>query len=160
MKSKISDENKINEEKILDIDPGKRILLLSHCIRPSQECTAKMSKDGLMCKNDCPTKCILGRLRKLAEKMGYRGVCIAPGGSMAIKFIKRTRPEGIIAIACMKELAEGIEAIEEIKENDGDNGHGSNDRPVIMALPLLKDGCVDTEVDEEEALRIVGLKSK
>ena len=52
------------------------------------------------------------------------------------------------------------EAIEEITENDGDNGHGSNGRPVIMALPLLKDGCVDTEVDEEEALRIVGLKSK
>ena len=52
MKSEISAENKINEEKILDIDPGKRILLLSHCMRPSQECTAKMSKDGLMCKDD------------------------------------------------------------------------------------------------------------
>ena len=27
---------------------------------------------------------------------------------MALKFIKKTQPEGIIAIACMKELAEGI----------------------------------------------------
>ena len=153
MKSKSTDEDKMMEEKILGIDPGKRILLLSHCIRPSQKCTAKMSKDGLMCRDDCPTKCILGRLRKLAEKMGYRGVCIAPGGSMALKFIKKTQPEGIIAIACMKELAEGIDAVKEIKENN-DGG------PVIIAVPLLKDGCVDTEVDEEEAIRIVSLKSE
>ncbi len=155
MRSNSKDENKINEEKILGIDPGKRILLLSHCIRPSQKCTAKMSKDGLMCRDDCPTKCILGRLRKLAVKMGYRGVCIAPGGSMALKFIKKTRPEGIIAIACMKELAEGIDAVEEINGNNDGNGG-----PVIIVVPLLKDGCVDTEVDEEEAIRIVSLKSK
>lgn len=158
MKSKSSDENKISEEKILGIDPGKRILLLSHCIRPSQDCTAKMSKDGLMCKDDCTTECILGKLRKLATKMGYIGVCIAPGGSMALKFIKKTQPEAIIAIACMKELSEGIDAVEEITGDD--NGSSDNGRPVIVVLPLLKDGCVDTEVDEEEAIRIVGLKSK
>lgn len=155
MRPENSVENKAKEEKILGVDPGKRILLLSHCIRPSQECTAKMSKDGLMCKDDCLTKCIIGRLRKLAEKMGYKGVCIAPGGSMAIKFIRKMRPEGIIAIACMKELAEGIDAIKEITGNNDNDG-----APVVMALPLLKDGCVDTEVDEEEAMRIVGLKTK
>jgi hypothetical protein len=77
-------------------------------------------------------------------------------GSMAIKFIREKKPEGIVAIACMKELAEGVDAVKELEGNEKDNG-SSNHAPVILSVPLLKDGCVDTEVDEEEAERIISL---
>ena len=75
---------------------------------------------------------------------------------MAIKFIREKNPKGIVAIACMKELAEGVDAVNELEGNEKDND-SSNNVPIVLSVPLLKDGCVDTEVDEEEAERIITL---
>jgi hypothetical protein len=156
IRSKLLEKSKENEEILKSVDKDKRVLLISHCLRSSEDCTAKMTKAGLGCRDDCPNRCSIGRLRILAEKQGYKGICIAPGGSMALKFIKEKDPEGIVAIACMKELAEGVVAVKELEENEEDNGSGNN-VPVIVTVPLHKDGCVDTEVDEEEAKKIIEL---
>lgn len=153
MKSEIMKESRKNEEKLRDIPPGDRILLISHCLRHSSSCQARMSRSGLQCRDDCRERCSIGRLRLLAEECGYKGVCIAPGGSMALKFIKKTEPEGVVAIACMKELEEGVCAVKELVEEKKKSGQP----PVIVSVPLLKDGCVDTEVDEDEAKRIIRL---
>jgi hypothetical protein len=153
VQSKLLEESRENEEKLKSISPSKRVLLIPHCMRSSEKCTAKMTKAGLECRDECPDRCTVGRLRLLAERSGYKGVCIAPGGSMALKFIKKNRPEGIVAIACIKELEEGICAIRETVEVE----RGYDDPPLIVVVPLLKDGCVDTEVDEEEAKRIISL---
>ena len=75
---------------------------------------------------------------------------------MALKFIREKNPKGIVAVACMKELAEGVDAVSELEGNEKDDG-SSNNVPIIISVPLLKDGCVDTEVDEEEAERIITL---
>ena len=72
---------------------------------------------------------------------------------MALKFIKKTDPGGVVAIACMKELEEGVCAVKELVEEKKKSGQP----PVIVSVPLLKDGCVDTEVDEDEAKRIIRL---
>ncbi len=156
IRSKLLEESKENEDILKSVDKEKRVLLISHCLRSSEDCTAKMTKAGLECRDDCPTRCTVGRLRIMAQELGYKGVCIAPGGSMALKFIKKNNPEGIVAIACMKELEEGVCAVKEIvetKKGDASTGNG----PVIVAVPLLRDGCVDTEVDEEEAKKIIEL---
>jgi len=156
MESKLLKESKKNEEMLRSVDMGKRVLLISHCLRSSGDCTAKMTKAGLECRDDCPTRCTVGRLRIAAQELGYKGVCIAPGGSMALKFIKDNKPEAIVAIACMKELEEGVCAVKELVEDKKGNAL-AGDGPVIIAVPLLRDGCVDTEVDEEEAERIIRL---
>ncbi len=156
IESKLLEESKVNEEIFKSIKPDQRVLLVSHCMRSSEECTAKMTKAGLGCRDDCSNRCSIGRLRILAEKQGYKGICIAPGGSMAIKFIRKKNPKGIVAVACMKELAEGVDAVNELEGNEKDNG-SSNNVPIVLSVPLLKDGCVDTEVDEEEAERIITL---
>lgn len=156
LESKLLEESKENEERLRSIDKDKRILLISHCLRSSEDCTAKMTKAGLECRDDCPTRCTVGRLRIAAQKLGYKGVCIAPGGSMALKFIKDNEPEAVVAIACMKELEEGVCAVKELVEDKKGNASTSNGQ-VIVAVPLLRDGCVDTEVDEEEAERIIKL---
>ncbi len=153
---KLLEKSKENEEIFKSIKPDQRVLLVSHCLRSSEKCMAKMTRTGLGCRDDCSNRCSIGRLRILAEKQGYKGICIAPGGSMAIKFINEKNPKGIVAVACMKELAEGVSAVKELEGNEKDNGSGNN-VPVIMSVPLLKDGCVDTEVDEEEAERIISL---
>jgi len=68
---------------------------------------------------------------------------------MALKFVKEYQPEGIVAVACAKELKAGIEGVREMS-------HGAK-MPVIVVIPLLSDGCVDTEVDKEEVLQAINL---
>jgi hypothetical protein len=153
IESKILVESKENEEKLKNIEPGERVLLLSHCLRSSKKCRARIGKKGLECRDDCKNRCSIGRLRILAEECGYKGVCIAPGGSMALKYIKEIHPQGIVAIACMKELEEGVCAVKEFVEKSKRDGTP----PVIVPVPLLKDGCVDTVVDEDEAERVIRL---
>ncbi|MCL4415576.1 MAG: DUF116 domain-containing protein [Actinobacteria bacterium] len=140
------------QEKIEDIDFKDRVLLISHCLRNSKSCKAQMSKTGLQCRDDCPNPCSIGQLRKLAEKKGYKGVCIAAGGSMAIKYVGEKQPRAIIAIACNKELTEGIEAIRELKNKSKFIG---KDMPIIKTIPLTKDGCINTETDVISAAKII-----
>jgi hypothetical protein len=147
----IFENSRENEEKLAAIENKDRVLLMSHCMRSSENCTARITKEGVQCRDDCPDRCQVGRLRLAAENMGYKGICIAPGGSIAIKFVKETKPGGIVAIACMKELEEGVCAIKEFVESE--KNHAG---PIVIAtVPLLKDGCVDTEVDEEDAKRVI-----
>lgn len=137
------------EEKFAAVPPGERILLLPHCLRPSDACPAKYTKEGLNCLPDCPLRgsCPIGKLLEEARALGYKGACVAPGGALAIRFVKEKEPKAILAIACHKELIEGMEAV------SGFPGR----RPIVLPLPLLRDGCVDTEVDVEEALRLLRL---
>ncbi len=138
------------EEQLSRIEPSQRVLLLSHCLRPSQTCPGKYSKQGLDCPADCHEDCANGRLRRLAIKLGYKGVCIAPGGRLALRFVKENNPQGIVAVACHKELEEGVQGVKELA---GDPATA----PLIVVVPLTRDGCVDTEVDEKLALEMIAL---
>jgi len=130
------------------IHPSQRILLLPHCLRPSQTCPGKYSKRGLECGEDCTEDCAIGHLRRTALRLGYKGVCIAPGGRLAVKYVKENKPEAIIAVACQKELEEGIHGVRELSLND-------EPIPPIVIMPLIKDGCVDTEVDVEQTVKMM-----
>ncbi len=138
------------EEWLSLIHPSQRILLLPHCLRPSQTCPGKYSKQGLECPEDCAEDCTIGRLRRTALSLGYKGVCIAPGGRLAVKYVKEKGPKAIVAVACQKELEEGIHGVRELSGGD-------ELAPPIVIIPLVKDGCVDTEVDEEQALKVITL---
>ncbi len=133
-------------ERLAATDPSERILLLSHCMRPSQSCPAGFTRQGLRCLDSCEEDCAVGKLRRAALELGYRGVCIAAGGAMAVRFVAENDPRGIVAVACARELGEGVEAVGAIPRD------GNRERPAIVVVPLLKDGCVDTEVDVDQAL--------
>lgn len=120
------------------------ILLLPHCLRVSSTCRATAGEDGLECV-ECNAACQVNLLRKAAMEMGYRGVCIAPGGSLALKYVKKTKPLAIVAVACEKELSEGVT---NVKELFGGNGEA----PEVTIIPLVKDGCIDTRVDIKKAI--------
>ena len=140
------------EQSLAATDPNHRVLLLSHCLRPSQTCPGKFDKKGLICPEDCGENCVLRRLREYALALGYSGVCIAAGGAMALRFVKERKPQGIVAVACDKELREGVNSIEEMNKDGGE-------MPAIIVIPLLRDGCVDTDVDVEQALKAIALGS-
>lgn len=126
---------------------SKRVLLLPHCLRPSQDCPGKMTKQGLNCTGCSLTDCAIYELRAAAAEVGYSGVCVAPGGRLAIRFLAGHQPAGVIAVACDKELEEGLEAIAQME--------WEGDQPVVVTFPLSQDGCVDTEVDVETAREII-----
>lgn len=138
------------EERLSNIAPSERVLLLSHCQRPSQTCPGKFNKKGLVCPEDCTENCAISRFKRVALRAGYKGVCIAAGGAMAIRFVEEYNPAGIVAVACDKELAEGIDGVREMAKDE-------QDVPVIATIPLLTNGCVDTTVDEEQVMKTIVL---
>lgn len=137
------------EERLLRIPASQRILLLPHCLRRSQTCQGKYGKRGLECC-ECTPDCSVNRLRQAAINLGYKGVCIAPGGRLAVNYVKEMCPEAVVAVACQKELEEGVHDVQGL---DKDN----EPEPVMVIIPLARDGCVDTEVDEERALELITL---
>jgi hypothetical protein len=55
-------------------------------------------------------------------------------------------PDAIVAVACEKELELGLRGVEEMVQE------GKVVMPAITVIPLSKEGCVDTEVDVQQAL--------
>jgi geranylgeranyl diphosphate synthase type II len=134
-------------DEIASVPFSRRVLLLPHCLRPSQDCPGKMTRQGLDCTGCSLTGCTIYKLRTVAAEAGYSDVCVAPGGRLAVRFLAERQPAGVIAIACNKELEEGLEAIARMEWDDG--------RPAVFTFPLSQDGCVDTKVDVEAAREII-----
>ena len=78
-------------------------------------------------------------------RLGYKGVCIAPGGSLALRFVQEMRPRAVVAVACAKELQQGEDAVVDLGLT----------RSRVAVVPLSRDGCVDTEVNLDEALALL-----
>ena len=91
--------------------------------------------------------CPIYELRTAATEAGYGGICVAPGGRLAARFVAEREPAGVVAIACNKELAEGRDAVEKMEWAGG--------MPASAIVPLLRDGCVDTEVDVAAARAVI-----
>jgi len=117
-----------------------KIIFLPHCLR-NQECEAKLESDGYHCLN-CG-RCEIGNFKKTAEEKGYK-VFIVPGGSMVKNILsKYPDPEVVIGVACEAELKEG----KAITESKGIKS---------KRLQLLKDGCINTEVDFKKLYEMIG----
>lgn len=136
---------KVNIRKTTEIPAAERILLLPHCLRHAETCKANYGKDGLEC-TACNPACTINLLNKTALSLGYQGVCVAPGGRLAVNYVNEKRPRVIVAVACQKELDEGIGNIRELADNYS---------PIIVIIPLTRDGCVNTEVDVNGAVEII-----
>jgi uncharacterized protein len=130
------------------LEQSETILLLPHCLRLSSVCKAKTTDEGIICVG-CSNDCHANLLRKEALASGYKGVCIAPGGSMAVKYVKDQKPQGIVAVACEKELAEGVDIVKKyyVDKNELEK------LPEITIIPLSQEGCMETKVDLDSALQ-------
>jgi geranylgeranyl diphosphate synthase, type II len=132
---------------IRDFPPEQRMLLLPHCLRPSQGCPGKMTPQGLVCEGCTRTDCQIQPIRDAATNAGYLDVCVAPGGRLAVKRVAEVKPAVIVAVACDKELAEGVAAVRSLGWDQA--------APPVIQIPLLMDGCVETKVDLDQVIGVI-----
>jgi hypothetical protein len=86
-------------------DPHELLILLPHCIQWSG-CPIRVSSDNSRCKR-CGN-CDVGSLLELSERYGVH-MAIATGGTIARRIVVKTKPKMILAVACERDLASGIQ---------------------------------------------------
>lgn len=103
--SYIAVNNYLVKSKHMLIKAEQVMILLPHCLQ-NTECPHKITTDINNCKH-CG-KCCIGSLIDLSKK--YSAIIkVATGGTLARKFIKENRPAGVIAVACERDLSQGIQ---------------------------------------------------
>lgn len=108
------------------------MILLPHCLQ-SHTCTRKITTDIRNCRR-CGL-CVIGDLQHLAEEYGA-AVAVATGGTAARRRLEELRPRAVVAVACERDLASGIQ----------DTGS-----LCVIGVPNLRPHgpCVDTTVELE-----------
>ena len=100
---------KVNNQLALSHEgkvPAQRLLiLLPHCVQNSS-CRLRLTDTVDACAR-CG-KCPVGGFLTLRDKYGVR-LAVATGGSIARRIVVETRPKFIIAVACERDLAAGIQ---------------------------------------------------
>lgn len=86
--------------------PASQILILApHCLQKA-DCPNKITQ----CSDNCKRcgGCQVVDLLQIRDRYGVR-LAFATGGTLARRFVARYRPRAIIAIACERDLASGIQ---------------------------------------------------
>ncbi|MBN2460842.1 MAG: DUF116 domain-containing protein [Candidatus Cloacimonetes bacterium] len=83
------------------------LLLLPHCLQDTR-CGLRITVNIFNCQ-ECK-KCDIARLISLAKKHGI-SIAIATGGTLARKIIVENKPKLIIAVACERDLVEGLREV-------------------------------------------------
>ncbi len=118
--------------------PEALLLLFPHCIQNSK-CKQNIKHDLNECKR-CG-KCKVKDLLEISEEYGI-SIAIASGGRIALKRVMAEEVQGVVAIACEKELRTGLMAAMP---------------KAIFAVPNLRPHgyCVDTDVYMDDVLKAI-----
>lgn len=129
--------NNLSFEKFSKVKPKDRILIVPQCLRHAK-CPARLdSMTGIACR-ECGL-CILKDLKAEAERLGY-GFYIVPGGRFVQRIVKAVKPKAALGVACTKDLNMAMHEL-------------SNSKTIVQGVPLIKEGCVQTQVDLKELMR-------
>lgn len=116
----------------------KKAIFLPHCAR-SERCKGKPTEYGIECVK-CMA-CDIGKIKELAEKKGY-DVYVVHGGSAVKRILGEKQYDGIIGVACIPEVKEGLELCRKYKIS-------------ALGIPLLKDGCKNTTIDVDAVSQLI-----
>lgn len=84
--------------------PEEILILLPHCLQ-NYDCEIRLTTDITRC-NQCG-KCDIKELSKISRKYKIKMV-IATGGTLARKIVIENKPKFIIAVACDRDLVDGM----------------------------------------------------
>jgi geranylgeranyl pyrophosphate synthase len=118
----------------------KRLVLLPQCLRSTKCCPAGRDNGHLLCKacGQCP----VAELSGLARRLGCR-VLVAEGTPGVLKLIAGGEVDAILGVACLNVLEKAFEKVLQVGVP-------------ALAIPLLRDSCRDTAVDEEWVIEALG----
>lgn len=122
---------------------SRRTLLLPPCLRDAGQCRAEFDDLGLICEQ-CGS-CMIGDVSAEAERLGY-AVLVAEGTGVVTSLIEKGMVDAVIGVSCMVSLERAFPAM-------------AADAVPGIAIPLLRDGCLNTSVDREwleRTLRLSG----
>ncbi len=129
--------NHLGFKKFVKVEAGDRILIVPQCLRHAK-CPARLdSRIGIACK-ECGL-CILKDLKAEAEKLGYK-FYIVPGGRFVQRIVRAVKPKAALGVACTKDLNIAMHEI-------------AGTKTVVQGVPLIRDGCIQTQVDVKDLLR-------
>lgn len=136
--------NTLWKDTVSTIPFNRRIFMIPHCLRDKKTCIAEMDEFGLLCR-ECG-KCPIGTLKKEAESLGYL-VLVAEGTTLVTSLIGQGKIDAVIGIGCLSSLEKTFP-------------HITSNAVPGMAIPLLHNGCINTEVDIEWAIDMLHLRSE
>jgi len=127
------------------LNPSKKLykasdilILLPHCIQ-NYDCNVRITNNVDNCA-EC-NKCVIKELKYISLKYKVK-VAIATGGTLARKIIVEARPKCIIAVACQKDLVDGLLAVFPI--------------PVYGILNERPQGpCINTTINPKEIINFL-----
>ncbi len=85
--------------------PDELLMLMPHCLQNSR-CKIRLTYNVRNCKR-CG-KCSIAGLLELSDKYNIH-LAVATGGTIARRIVKERRPKLILAVACQRDLASGIQ---------------------------------------------------
>jgi geranylgeranyl diphosphate synthase type II len=135
--------NETWRDTVASIPFNKRLLLLPKCLRNHTSCRGEFDHLGLVC--DHCGGCMIDDLKTQAEKIGY-AVLIAEGSPIVMSLIASGKVEAVVGVSCLSVLERTFPYME------------AGAVPGI-AIPLLKEGCVDTSVDADWLWEAIYLSS-
>ena len=115
-----------------------RLLLTPHCMR-SLDCPAPSTRFGIQCQK-CG-RCVFSRMVEDADRFGYTLYIIA-GSSYVRHIINKESADGALLVACNYELNKVMRSLKRRKI-------------VTYGVPLLTDGCYNTDVDYENLVNVM-----
>jgi len=127
------------KEQFISIPFHKRILLLPHCLKHVEACTAHYDEFGLHCE-DCGA-CSIGDFKMKAEKLGYK-IMVAEGTPIVLKVIVSGYIDGILGIACLNVLEKAFEKVVQ-------------SGVPAYAIPLHSSNCKSTTVDNDWVMEVL-----
>lgn len=123
--------NEMWREALAGVPYERRLLLLPKCLRVESKCPAPFDEFGLLCKQ-CGL-CTIQDLQAEAERLGY-AVLVAEGSAIVMSLIQTGKIEAIVGVSCLSVLERAFPYMEAAAIPG-------------VAIPLLQDDCIDTNVD-------------
>ncbi|MHB1458246.1 MAG: polyprenyl synthetase family protein [Armatimonadota bacterium] len=126
-------------KKFASIPYARRLLLLPICLSNTEVCAAEQDSMNLHCLN-CGS-CDIGQVKSEAENLGYE-VITSESSDSAIMEVLGGSADAILGVACLDSLDKSYSRISELGIPQ-------------IAVPLLKDGCVNTEAELDELTSVM-----
>jgi len=135
--------NEMWRESLAAVPYERRLLLLPKCLRVEEKCPAPFDEFGLLCKQ-CGL-CSIQDLTVEAEKLGY-AVLVAEGSAIVMSLIQTGQIEAIVGVSCLSVLERAFPYMEAAAIPG-------------VAVPLLQDDCINTNVDLDWVWEYIHLNS-